>query len=594
MKKLVSVSRGDGPLLRRVFVTAILVGTFFLTSCSTVKVKTVPDEVTEVALESADVLEDVVAAPFDALDQFADETSGLLKRAKRFEIRGRKNDAAGTYLKVAADAHYRLIAGKVLPGSEEEKALIEIYNSALASFSAKWIEDPRRFEAGSCRYACGSEEFEIDLAADSPYGAAYFDHIIPSSALQKKGIVNKTRDGVGAALVAIREQRPDRSEEMRFFPGRGLHVPVTVTIDSISISAVDGGIKRVTFSLRNPLVEDTIRMGDRTMPLAADFSAPLAVVLRGGNEVVSGIHGFFKADERLAHSGFLLLEPYDPNRIPVILIHGLFSVPMIWRDIIPGMTCDPEISRRFQFILFTYPSSFPVMESSELLRDQLAALRAVYDPDGNDPLSRNLVIVGHSMGGILAHSLVTEFDDRLWAEYSDVPFAELDVPAAEKEKIRKLVFFKPDPGVTRVVYYSTPHRGSDMAKKGMAGVISRTAKLPANVVQITSNFLDPRVESSLAVPVKEKVTSVQSLQPGSPMLSAMDRSPYKKGVIYHNIMGDRGRGDTPESSDGIVEYWSSRQHGAASELIVPSDHKSYRHPAGVAELRRILREHAGL
>lgn len=594
MKHILLVSRGDRPLLCRAFGAALIVGALFLSSCSTVKVKTSPDEVTEVALESADVLEDVVSAPFDALADFADQTSSLLKRAKRSELRGKKTEAAGTYLKVAADAHYRLIAGKVVPGSDEEKALIEIYNSALASFSAKWIEDPRRFEPGESRYACGDEEFDIALAPDSPYAASYFDYIIPSSGLQKKGIVNKTRDGVGAALVAIREQRADRADEMRFFPGRGLHVPVTVTIDSVSISAVDGGIKKVNFSLRNPLVEDTILLGDRAMPLAADFSAPLALVLRGGNEVISGIHGFFKADERLVHSGFLLLEPYDPNRIPVILIHGLFSVPMIWRDIIPEMTSDSAISRRYQFILFTYPSSYPVVESAELLRDQLAALRAVYDPDGSDPLSRNLVVVGHSMGGILTHSLITEFGDNLWNEYSDVPFEEVDVPAAEKEKIRKLVYFSPDPAVTRAVYYSTPHRGSDMAKKGIAGIVSRTAKLPANVVQFTTNFLDPRIESSLTVPSGEKVTSVQSLQPGAPMLSAMDRSPYKSGVVYHSIMGDRGRGDTPGSSDGIVEYWSSRQDGATSELIVPSDHKSYRHPEGVAELHRILREHAGL
>ena len=183
--------------------------------------------------------------------------------------------------------------------------------------------------------------------------------------------MNINRDGIGAALVAIRAQRPDRTEEMRFFPGRGLHAPVTLTIDSVSTSAEDGGVRRLTFSLRNPLVEETVLLGRRRVPLAADFSAPLAMVLRGGNEVISGVHGFFRADERLAHSGFLLLEPYDPDRIPVILIHGLFSVPMIWRDIIPEMTCDPEISKRYQFMLFTYPSSYPVIESAEFLRDQI-------------------------------------------------------------------------------------------------------------------------------------------------------------------------------------------------------------------------------
>lgn len=579
---------------RRLILGVVFSQMIFLSSCSTVKVRAVSDGVAEAALDSAEVLEDVASAPFDALADFADETAALLKRAKQLEFRGRKTEATGNYLKVAADAHSRLTSGKVASGSEEELALFDICNSALASFAARWIEDPRRLEPGQQHYTCGSEEFAIALAPDSPYAADYFDHIIPSSSLEKKGIVSIDRDGIGAALVAIRDQRPDRAEEMRFFPGRGLHAPVTLTMDSVSIPAVDGGVKQLTFSLRNPLVEETVLLGRRRVPLAADFSTPLAMVLRGGNEVISGVHGFFRAGERLAHSGFLLLEPYDPDRIPVILIHGLFSVPMIWRDIIPEMTCDPEISKRYQFILFTYPSSFPLIESAELLRDQLEAFRAVYDPDGNDPLSRNLVVVGHSMGGILAHTLVTDFGDNLWKEFSDVPFDELDLPAAEKEKMRKLIFFKPDPGVTRAVYYSTPHRGSEVARKGIAGVISRTAKLPGNVVQFTSNFLDPRIQSSLAVPQKEKVTSVQSLEPGSPMLSAMDHSPYKKGVIYHSIMGDRGKGDTPESSDGIVPYWSALQAGARSELIVPSDHKSYRHPEGIRELRRILREHVGI
>lgn len=581
--------RWFGCVIRGGFPLAALV----LSSCSTVKVKTSPDEITDGALQSAAVLEGVVAAPFDALAVFAEDTADLLRRAKHSKSKGKKTEAAGTFLKVASDAHFRLISGKMVPDSEEEKALLAIYNSSLAGFATRWIEDPRRYEPAPCRYVCGDEEFEIILAAGSAYQASYFDHLIPASALEKKGIVNKTREGAGAALVGIREQRPDRAEELRFFPGRGVHVPVTATIDSVFFPAAEGGVKRVTVSLRNPLLEETTMLGQRPVPLATDFSAALAVVLRGGNEVISGVHGFFQADERLAHSGILLLEPYDPDRIPVLLIHGLFSVPMIWRDIIPEMTCEPEISKRFQFMLFTYPSSFPIIESAELLRDQLAAVRAVYDPDGNDPLSRDLVVVGHSMGGILTHTLITEFGDNLWKEYSEVPFTELQAAEEEKERIRKLIYFEPDPGVTRAVYYSTPHRGSVMANKSIAGMVSRAAKLPANVVQFTSDLLGPQAQAESIFPAPAKVTSMNSLQPGSPVLSAMDRSPYKKGVVYHSIMGDRGRGNTPESSDGLVAYWSARQEGAVSEIIVPSDHKSYRHPEGIAELRRILREHIG-
>ncbi|MEM7602879.1 MAG: alpha/beta hydrolase, partial [Verrucomicrobiota bacterium] len=98
----------------------------------------------------------------------------------------------------------------------------------------------------------------------------------------------------------------------------------------------------------------------------------------------------------------------------------------------------------------------------------------------------------------------------------------------------------------------------------------------------------------LKVDFTERITSVQSLRPDSPVSVALKTSPFNPGVQYHSIIGDRGKGDTPDSSDGIVDYWSSHVDGAESELIVPTDHTSYTHPESVADLKRIIRLHAGL
>lgn len=230
------------------------------------------------------------------------------------------------------------------------------------------------------------------------------------------------------------------------------------------------------------------------------------------------------------------------------------------------------------------------------MRDNLAALRAEYDPDGNDPLSTNMVVAGHSMGGMLTHTLVAEMDDHLWKQFSDVPFEQIPLGPKEKEALRKRLFFKPDPAVRRAVYFSAPHRGAKLAKKGISGWLSRLARLPFTLLKQTTELFSPSVsdEMKFKISPKKGYTSVQSLEPGSPMVVAMDLSPYKKGVIYHSVIGDRGKGDTPNSSDGVVEYWSSHQQGAASELIVPTDHSSYKHPKAVEDLRRILRQHAGI
>jgi hypothetical protein len=67
-------------------------------------------------------------------------------------------------------------------------------------------------------------------------------------------------------------------------------------------------------------------------------------------------------------------------------------------------------------------------------------------------------------------------------------------------------------------------------------------------------------------------------------------------VPYHSLIGDRGRGGfldrtRPESSDGIVPYWSSHMDGARSERVIPSGHWSHLHPLGMSEIKRILVEH---
>lgn len=565
---------------------------FALSSCSsTVKVKTNTAALTREGIKSANLLENLGSSVSTVVTAFGNTSATTLKNAHSLEQRGKKVDAAGHYLKVAADAHVLLTSGSETPGSEGERVLLDMHNTALAKFTELWTHDPRRLQPGPYRLSSEGQEFEIDLSKTSHYPRGYFDRYVPAKAIEEDGMVRNVRDGFGAPTVGIRDQLPDRAEEMKFFAKRGLHTPVTVTMDSVAKSSNEGGVTRVAFSLRNPMLEETVTLSGRSLPLAADYTAPIAVVMKGRNTTAFGFEGFFKAEERLKLSGIYLMEPYDPKRIPVLLIHGLVSSPFIWRDIISEMMADPALSKRYQFMVFGYPSSLPLVESSALLRENIAALRAKYDPSGSHPLSRNMVVAGHSMGGMLTHTLVADIGDNLWKQFSDTPLDEIPVEEKERENLRKLVYFDPDPAVKRVVYFSAPHRGAKMAEKDIAGALSKMAKLPASVIQDTSELLDPRIDEHLKIPIQKKYTSRESLEPGAPMVAAMDVSPYKPGVIYHSVIGDQGKGDTPNSSDGVVEYWSSHQEGAASELIVPSGHGSYEHPLAVAEFRRILHLH---
>ena len=575
-----NLSRGTSLLLRTVAVLAALA----LSACaSSVKIKLDSASVTKEALRQTDLLHLHAGPPPALLATFAASSRELISDAKRLEFRKAYVDAAACYLKAAVDVQRQIVSGK------------ELHNHSLSRFVELWMDDPRRDGSKSYRFECGGETLEIALAADSTYKAGYFDRGVPAlSVIETKGIISETRAGWGAAIVGIRERRPEREAEMKYYPLKGLHTPVTLTMDSVKPS---GGVTKVTFSLRNPMLEQTTKVGGRTFPVEADFSAPVAVVLNHQSEAMLGLEGFFKADQREKVSGIFLSEPYDSKRIPILLIHGLISVPMIWRDIIPELMSDPGISRRYQVMVFGYPSGLPIIEAAQMLRNDLAAMRKHYDPDGNDPLSRNMVVAGHSMGGILTHTLVVEMDDHLWRQFNTGgSLDQLPISSEEREGVRDLLFFKADPAVHCVIYFSAPHRGAKMAEKGIAGTLSKLAKLPALALQENRNIYDPVISTNpkFVEMTKGTYTSAQSLLPGAPMVAALDAAPYRKGVVYHSVMGDRGRGDTPNSSDGVVEYWSSRQDGAASELIVPTHHGSYKDPKAIEQLKEILRQQAGI
>lgn len=140
-----------------------------------------------------------------------------------------------------------------------------------------------------------------------------------------------------------------------------------------------------------------------------------------------------------------------------------------------------------------------------------------------------------------------------------------------------------------------------MATLSVVDVVSKLVRFPSDVIvttlSTTADLLDPTSGvqvDGLKMDMTKPTTSVQSLRPDSPVSVALTTSPCKPGVKYHSIIGDRGKGDTPDSSDGVVEYWSSHVPGAESELIVPTGHTTYTHEIAIADLKRILRLHVGL
>ncbi|MFK5924986.1 MAG: alpha/beta fold hydrolase [Verrucomicrobiota bacterium] len=569
-----------------------------LPACTTVKVSTKPQRVTKEGIASAIHLKKIAEDSPDLDDDekyagFSKQTVALLKRAQKLDSSGDRVVAAEHFLEVAIDARELLVDFVEPSKSPAQLALLRVHNGALARFAEFWAVDPRRERPGPYIFKFEDHAYEIVLGKDSDYRRKFFDKAVAARSIRGRGVVKKTREGYGAAMVGIREQRPGREQELKFYPRRGMHVSGTLVMGDPRPGVGKGAPIVVPLSIKNPSLSETVTVAGHTVPMEADFSAPFELLLNGNKELLEGLRGFFEADQREDSSGLFLLEPYDPDRIPVVLVHGLVSVPMIWRSMIPELLSDPAIAKRYQFMVFTYPSSYSIGESSLLFRNSLADLRARYDPRGKDPVSNNMVVIGHSMGGVLAHILVADFDGRIWKQISDVPLEKTKFSPEAKAKLKELVYFNPDPAVKRAIFIAAPHRGAKLALSNLPNLLSSLVKMPGHLLLNTANFLAEPAAKDLKIPFTKKLTSIQSLRPDAPVALALDKSPYRKGVTYHSIIGDKGKGDTPDSSDGVVEYWSSHQQGAASEIIVPTGHSgSYKHPLATEEIKRILHLHA--
>jgi pimeloyl-ACP methyl ester carboxylesterase len=126
-------------------------------------------------------------------------------------------------------------------------------------------------------------------------------------------------------------------------------------------------------------------------------------------------------------------RPYVRGKVPVVLIHGLWGRPQLWDRMIESLEADPALGRRYQFWTFRYTSGDSIPFSAHLLRQSLRRARRAFDPDGTDAAFDRMVVVGHSLGGILAKMMVQDSGTRLWQTVCARPIEQVGGPPSEEE-----------------------------------------------------------------------------------------------------------------------------------------------------------------
>jgi len=357
--------------------------------------------------------------------------------------------------------------------------------------------------------------------------------------------------------------------------------------------------------LRDPLDEPIIHVNGRAISLEADTTTVLASTLaKSGLEGLDYV-GFLAANRIEERYGLYLLQPYQKGKIPVVLVHGLLSSPITWTPLVNDMMADEEFREKYQVWAYFYPTALPFIMPAADLRDKLLVTRNEVDPNMEDKALDNMVLIGHSMGGLISRLLTVDSGNEIWNSLSPgVAFEDLNFSdEQDRREVERLFFFEKHPLVKRAVFCAAPFGGSSLSPSPVGRLAASIPMLPKQVRDFGGMLskLDPSLHKRLAnghIP-----TSVELLSPKSRLLAALARTTPEE-VRWHTIAGKEPGQFGPiysallelnknDAGDGVVGLQSATLVDSESRVIVPAGHTTvHQHPLAVREIKRILMEHA--
>lgn len=477
----------------------------------------------------------------------------------------------------------------------------DLYNRGLGEGLIDDDGETVRLEGRTVALPLGS--LEIEPSAPSFLWAGYELHAFRSAAdLHVRGLRNRYRQpGIGSPMAAglTPAKGPVEAPPGARRIAQNLRVPVTalLRIEQPRAALVAGRLHGI-LDVYSQDDAKRIEVDGIEVPLEFETTSTLALALQESDVWAFETGGFLSSSFRPEAfverpDGLLFLRPWRTGRIPVVLVHGTASSPARWAELVNELENDPRIWNRFQIWLFMYNTGNPVALSGALLREAILETLAELDPEERDPALQQAVVIGHSQGGLLTKLTAIDPGTRLWDGVSDRPLDEMDVSEKTRDLLRRALYVEPVRAVKRVVFVSTPHRGSFLNSVRLAGWqpsrwLSGLVKLPGNLLAAGADL----VNAGGGLTFDRIPTSIDNMTPGNPFLETLAEIPVRPGVVSHSIIPVKGDGPYEEGNDGVVEYRSAHVEDVESELVVRSGHSTQATWETIEEIRRILFEHA--
>ena len=502
-------------------------------------------------------------------------------------------DCVDAYFRSVTYSYHTLL--RLVPSDDPRyRRAWQLYHGSLAHLIQE-AQEHGRFDAqrGLLLNLSGGPRAVPVVQQGFPWRPEDFNSFVPVGAYRTTDLSRTyRREGLGVPLLVFRVRAAGERfmQPAQPFAATALMRPELSLAEPGPTGSAAAQPSVPVLELYDPLRIGFLNVGGRRVALASDISAPLAY--RPPDRQRSAWRGFVQPDDPATSSKLIMIEPYQPGRIPVVFVHGLLSEAPTWKELGNELRADPRIPQRFQLWAFQYPTGQPFLRSAAELRRELSALAAALDPHGRDPALRNVVLIGHSMGGLVSKLQVTSSGDTLWRSVANRPLESIVADPSQRAALRDSFFFGPLPQVRRVVFIGTPHKGSRWAARGVGRIGSSLVSWDAQrreahrrLIQDNPDTFDPGFRRGIP-------TSVDLLRPDTSLLLGIRQLPVDPGVRLHSIAGVRQASGQGSTTDGVVPLSSAAHPGVVSQKVVDAEHSAiHRHPETIDEVKRILIEH---
>ena len=494
-------------------------------------------------------------------------------------------NARDVYLQSAVYAYLYLLGDSKDPApspyDSRFREACEIYNRALGLAFQQTEGDSLKIVAGKRWLPSGS--LNISLVTNGfRWKMKAFEDFYPADAFDIYGFTVRNRTpGLGLPIIGVTH----KSNEDPY--GGSLPITAFLRVNG-NLRDLKTGQGSATLELYSAYDTHKVTVNGQDIPLQSDTTAPLAYRLNDTELWSAGLKNFLSDGQFKNH--VLLNQPYQPGLIPVVMVHGTGSSPVWWAEMVNTLRNDPFIRSHYQFWFYEYASSALVLKSAEDLRDTLTEKVKQLDPQNKDTAINQMIVIGHSQGGLLTNLTAVDSGNKLWEAISDQPFESLDVNPKMKSVIKGAMFFDHLPFVKRVIYISTPHRGSFLSKDWVRNMTRSLVTMPSDLIQSGFEKFD---EFSGQFKLPESThgklpTSADSMSSDNPILTALVDLPLAPGIKANSIVAVLPDQDIKTGNDGVVEYTSAHIDNVESEYIVRTGHSAQGHPLAIEEVRRIL------